>query len=353
MLRNNFAASRTRYTCVHRFLNISLNTVISDCLHVGWFGLNWQQLETCFPGGNTQFTWALTNIIVMASTHYHSRLSVITSVIILLSAFFISSVHLHPLAEIIFEEDVTYSPADAKHEECWIKGQVYWPATDRCYQPAKRGPCSPGQWIILTGDSALSASNVQCKPIPCADKHILLENGSCHSVEDKSICPEGKAIATNPFGVADCVCKHGTFLWESDQFCYPLYRKGPCDIGHYLYFNNASAALECIANSCVEEDRIPYGAGCHKLGSSEPCADMMTLNVDLESLQLKCQNADLSLRQIAIAGYNCGTHSPMRYTKFCRPVWKFGWLIDECFVAHVHNWLNKIGFTLSWLVDNL
>ena len=267
------------------------------------------------------------------------------ALIIICLAFLVALVQLHPV--IVFEEEISTTESnsnDIQQQKCWDKGQLYWPTTDRCHQPAKRGPCEPGKWIILVGDSN-SSSNVQCRPIPCPDKQLLLNNGSCHSVDDTSLCPQGKVLASSPFGVADCVCKHGTFPWQQNDAdrCYPLYKKGPCPSGQYLYYDSNSSSssfstgLECIANICDQDDHIPFDSACYKLGSSEPCSNnaavtsgygvsgtQQTLDVDLETLELKCQNVGLSLRQIAIAGYNCGHHSPMRYTSFCRPAWKFG-----------------------------
>jgi len=212
------------------------------------------------------------------------------------------------------------SSTDLKQRECWQSGQLFWNATQKCYVAATRGPCGASEWIILTGDPSVAAS-VECQSMPCPSGHVLLQNGRCHSFNNKSqnICHlKEQVLAINPYGRSECVCRSDPFYVQWKDRCYPLFRKGPCASGEYLMLENNIAV--CVSNPCKLDGLVTFNGSCSKLDSEEPCTGSEVLKVDGNSLELKCQ---LEVRQISIVPYRCGTKSHLAHSSFCRPKWSF------------------------------
>lgn len=228
-----------------------------------------------------------------------------------------------------YEEDI-FADLQLKHEECWSNsGMVYWNETSQCYKPATQGPCSEGEWIVLVGNPS-QISSVQCRPRPCPLNHALVNN-TCYLVDQrktKGVCSAEEVLLNSPFGDGQCVCRRGYLLWE-DGRCYQPYTRGPCPEGSYLQYNSSdlssNSSLQCAINTCKQDGIIPYAGSCFKLGGTTACkAPEESLELDLDTLQPKCLDAMIHLRQIAIARYHCGSGSPLLRTRYCRAPFEFG-----------------------------
>lgn len=240
------------------------------------------------------------------------------------------ALHLTQSSPVVFIEDEEHIDFQTKQDECWSNGgMVYWNETDQCYRPATPGPCPEGEWIILTDDPS-QVSSVKCRSRPCPMSQALFNN-TCHPTDQrttKRVCSAQEVLINSPFGHGHCVCKKGYILWEDGQ-CYQPYQRGPCPEGKYLQYNqsifSSNSLVKCVPNTCKHEELIPYAGSCFKLGDHAACGvPEETLEIDFDSLQPKCLDANVQVRQIAIVRYHCGAGSPLLRTRYCRPPFEFG-----------------------------
>lgn len=73
--------------------------------------------------------------------------------------------------------------------------------------------------------------------------------------------------------------------------CFATYTRGPCNYGRYIILPPNSVLPECVINSCIKENLVPFRGTCFRLNSSGPCPlpELGTvIGVNSTTLELVC-----------------------------------------------------------------
>lgn len=90
-------------------------------------------------------------------------------------------------------KDMLLYPGDGSKSNwvCDCRPQfLYFPLNDSCYEAYKRGPCPPGNYVVLLEDESIP----QCAVNPCGDMDgVVPFNGTCYSLKTRGgpCAPDG------------------------------------------------------------------------------------------------------------------------------------------------------------------
>ncbi|XP_072930010.1 uncharacterized protein [Epargyreus clarus] len=96
-----------------------------------------------------------------------------------------------------------------------------------------------------------------------------------------------------------CDCRPGYLYHPSTNKCWPAYRQGPCQRGHFLVLPNDSPVPTCYINPCMMDTLVIWNGKCEILGSTTPCESKFppsVLWVNATNLVLDCMvlNSEVS-----------------------------------------------------------
>ncbi|XP_026734664.1 uncharacterized protein LOC113498730 isoform X1 [Trichoplusia ni] len=91
-----------------------------------------------------------------------------------------------------------------------------------------------------------------------------------------------------------CDCRPAYLFHPKSDSCWPAYRKGPCEDGHYLVLKSDSAIPVCERNPCSVDSYVLFNGRCERLADPVPCRHLWpipaTLAVNSTTLAIGCRS---------------------------------------------------------------
>merc|ERR1712154_630845 len=187
-----------------------------------------------------------------------------------------------------------------KEADCLSQDKIFWPADGLCHNLLDQGPCPTGHWLVLrntTEDVMVTCAPRACPCDPSQPQLCEVElqpnTSACHcmvslAAAQDGLCQVGEQLLVNPFGYGECGCisQPPHLAWPDDGLCYPVLSRGPCEPGYVLSLDTQGPS--CMPQLCPEEGQVSYLGSCHSLGSRGPCAELETLELELDTLEPAC-----------------------------------------------------------------